>query len=220
MVKLYIPILLIGMLFLFGQIGCIRGTYKILDKENETIVSSLYNNILKLSFDSEKSKNDFIIGLQQAAREVKSNSNTLKEYLTTTTTEYNTGYTVIDDSKNILTSFLISKYGDDIYKISVYGLLSAAGAKTHVNINESLSYEEFSIGMDFLLNVGHKDIEQSVKEKLMVWFDSLLFNQYKSLVLSQLVLLLFIISLPLIDFFIYKKWIEPKYSYPKNITPK
>lgn len=210
--KLYIPVLIIGFLFFFGNIGFITGIYKVLDKENETIISSVYNNILKLSFESEKSKNEYILKLQQTAREVIDSSNALEEYLKITATEYNTGYSVIDDSKNKLANFLIDKYGDDIYKISVYGMLNAAGARAHVNINESLSYEEFSTGMDFLLDVGHKDIEQAIKDKLIVWYDSLLYNQYKSVVLSQLVLLLIIISLPLIDFFIYKKWIEPKYS--------
>ncbi len=210
--KLYIPVLIIGFLFLFGNIGFITGVYKVLDHESEAIISSVYNNILKLSFESEKSKNEYIIKLQQSAREVKDSSIALEEYLKITATEYNTGYSVIDDNKNKLANFLISKYGNDIYKISVYGMLNAAGAKAHFNIDESLSYEEFSTGMDFLLDVGHKDIEQAIKDKLVVWFDSLLYNQYTSLVISQLAILLIIICLPLIDFFIYKKWIEPKYS--------
>ncbi|WP_299683599.1 hypothetical protein [uncultured Dokdonia sp.] len=210
--KLYIPVLIIGFLFLFGNIGFITGVYKVLDHESEAIISSVYNNILKLSFESEESKNEYISKLQQSAREVKDSSNALEEYLKITATEYNTGYSVIDDNKNKLANFLIGKYGDDIYKISVYGMLNAAGAKAHVNIDESLSYEEFSTGMDFLLDVGHKDIEQAIKDKLIAWFDSLLYNQYTSLVISQLAILLIIICLPLIDFFIYKKWIEPKYS--------
>lgn len=211
-VKLYIPTLIIGFLFVFGYTGFITGVYKVLNKENETIVSSVYNNVLKLSFESEKSKNEFIVKLQKSAIEVKDGSNALAESLKTTTTEYNTGYSVIDENKNKIAAFLIDRYGDDIYKISVYGMLNAAGAKASVNINESLSYEEFSAGMDFLLEVGYKDIEQGIKDKLMIWFESLLYGQYKSLVLSQLILLLIIVSLPIIEFLIYKKWVEPKYS--------
>ncbi|WP_324027670.1 hypothetical protein QSV08_06905 [Maribacter sp. BPC-D8] len=211
-VKLYIPTLIFGFLFVFGYAGFITGTYKVINKENETIVSSIYNNVLQLSFESEKSKNDFIVELQESAIEVKSGSNALVESLKKTTTEYNSGYSVIDDNKNKLATFLIDTHGDAIYKIAVYGMLNAAGAKAHVDINESLSYDEFSAGMDLLLDIGYKDIELAVKDKLMIWFDSLLYSQYKSLILSQLILLLIIISLPLIEFFIYKKWIEPKYD--------
>ena len=83
-------------------------------------------------------------------------------------------------------------------------------------MNKSLSYKEFSTGIDILINVGHKDIEQGIKDRLMVWFDYLLYDQYKSLVLFQLILLLILISLPLVEFSMYKKWIEPKYSNQLN----
>ena len=211
-VKLYIPMLIIGFLFIFGHIGFITGVYKIINKENEAIVSSIYNNVLEISFESEKSKNDFIITLQQSAKEAKDGSNSIAESLKIITTEYNVGYSIIDDNKNKLATFLINKYRDDIYKISFYGMLNTAGAKVHIDINKSLSYKEFSAGMDALLHIGYKDIENGIKNKLTHWFDALLYSQYKSLVLSQLVLLLIFICLPLIEFFIYKKWIEPKYS--------
>ncbi len=207
-VKLYIPMLIVGFLFVFGHIGFITGVYKVLNKENEIIVSGIYNNVLKLAFESEKSKNEFVIKLQQRAIEVKDDSNALVGSLKLATAEYNTGYSVIDESKNKVANYLIAKYGDDIYKISVYGMLSVAGSSAHVNINESLSYEEFNTGMDLLLEVGYKDIEQGINDKLILWFDSFLYNQYKSLILFQLFLLLIIIGLPLLEFFIYKKWIE------------
>ncbi len=211
-VKLYIPMLVVGFIFIFGHIGFITGIYKILDKENKAIVSGIYNNVLKQSFESEKSKNEFIHKLQQSAIEVKDGSYALVASLKIITTEYNTGYSVIDNNKNKVVTFLIDKYGDDIYKTSVYAMLNVAGASAHVNIKESLSFNEFSAGMDFLLKVGFKDIKQGIIDKLMIWYDSVLYNQYKSLVLSQLILLLIIISLPLIEFFIYKRWVAPKYS--------
>lgn len=210
-VKLYIPILIVGFLFVFGHIGFITGTYKVIDKENKRIVSSIYHNILKLSFESEESKNEFIIELQQSAIEVKDGSTALGASLKATATAYNTGYAVIDNNKNKLTDFLIDKYGDEIYKITIYGMLQAAGAKAHININKAFSYQEFSAAMNVLLDIGHKDIEQGIKDKLTIWLDALLYHQYKSLIVSQLILLLIIIGLPLIEFFIYKKWIEPKY---------
>jgi hypothetical protein len=211
-VKLYIPILIAGFLFIFGHIGFITGIYKVLKNESKNITLSVYDNILKLSFESEKSKNDFIAKLQQSAIEAKDNSNALVESLKITTTAYNTGYSVIDDNKNKIAAFLVDKYGNDIYKIAVYSMLNLAGSKAHVTINKSLSYEEFSTGMDLLLDVSYKDIEQGIKNKLIVWFDYLVYDQYRSLIFFQLILLLIIICLPLIEFFIYKKWVVPKYD--------
>ena len=211
-VKLYIPITIVGFLFVFGHIGFITGVYKILKNENEAIISDVFDNALKLYFESEESKNKLITELQQLAKETKDGSKVLIEFIKVETKEYNTGYSVIDRSKNKLASFILDKYGDDAYKICLYAMLNKAAGKAHINIDESLPYKNFSTGMDFLLEVGYKDIEKEIKNKLKVWLDSLLYSQYKSLILFQLILLFVIMSLPLIDFFINKKWIEPKYS--------
>ena len=217
-VKVYIPTLIVGFLFVFGYTGFITGVYKVMNKEKETIVSSVYNHVLKLSFESENSKNEFIVNLQISAIVVKGGSKVLLASLKKTTSEYNSGYSIIDDNKNKLANYLIDKYADDIYKIVIYGMLDAAGAKANINIEEELTYDDFSTGMDLLLDLDYKDIEQGIKDKLLIWFDDLLYKQYKSLLYTQLILLLIIMSLPLIEFFIYKKWIEPK--YPNQLIKK
>jgi len=217
-VKVYIPTLIVGFLFVFGYTGFITGVYKVMNKEKETIVSSVYNHVLKLSFESENSKNEFIVNLQISAIVVKGGSKVLLASLKKTTSEYNSGYSIIDDNKNKLANYLIDKYADDIYKIVIYGMLDAAGAKANINIDEELTYDDFSTGMDLLLDLDYKDIEQGIKDKLLIWFDDLLYKQYKSLLYTQLILLLIIMSLPLIEFFIYKKWIEPK--YPNQLIKK
>ena len=217
-VKVYIPTLIVGFLFVFGYTGFITGVYKVMNKEKETIVSSVYNHVLKLSFESENSKNEFIVNLQISAIVVKGGSKVLLASLKKTTSEYNSGYSIIDDNKNKLANYLIDKYADDIYKIVIYGMLDAAGAKANINIEEELTYDDFSTGMDLLLDLDYKDIEQGIKDKLLIWFDDLLYKQYKSLLYTQLILLLIIMSLPLIEFLIYKKWIEPK--YPNQLIKK
>ncbi|QCE40056.1 hypothetical protein [Psychroserpens sp. NJDZ02] len=217
-VKVYIPTLIVGFLFVFGYTGFITGVYKVMNKEKETIVSSVYNHVLKLSFESENSKNEFIVNLQISAIVVKGGSKVLLASLKKTTSEYNSGYSIIDDNKNKLANYLIDKYADDIYKIVIYGMLDATGAKANINIEEELTYDDFSTGMDLLLDLDYKDIEQGIKDKLLIWFDDLLYKQYKSLLYTQLILLLIIMSLPLIEFLIYKKWIEPK--YPNQLIKK
>ncbi len=208
-VKLYIPTLIGVFLYIFTNIGFLRGFYKIIDKERDPIVTSVYDHTLSFAFKTEEAKNNFVKKVQVSANEVKDGSNHLMVELKKASLDYNSGISLIDDSKNKAAHYLIEKYGDDIYKISLYGMLNIAGAKAHTNINESLPYNEFSAGMDLLLEIGHKDIEQSIKDKLVEWFSSLLYYQYKSMIKPLIIILLIIISIPIIEFIIYKKWIEP-----------
>lgn len=208
-VKLYIPMLIGMFLYVFGQIGFLRGVYKILNKEKESIVTSVYVKTLSLTFESEENKNAFIKEIQISAKDVKDSSSYLMKRLKKTTQNYNSGISIVDESKNKISIYLIEKYGNDIYKTGVYGMLNLAGAKAHININESMPYSEFSTAMDFLLSVEHRDIELAIKDKLIIWFTSLLDYQYHSMKKSFFILLLIIMSIPVIEFFIYKKWIEP-----------
>ncbi len=213
-VKLYIPLLILGFLYLFGQIGLTRGVYKILHKEKASIVSGIFHGVLDFSFESEESKNIFIKGIQQSAIATKDGSNILVESIKDFVQKHGTGNSLIDNTKNKASSYLIEKYGEDIYKMVIYGMITVSGK--HININESLPYDEFSTVMDIMLVTGYKDIEQAITNKLTDWSDSLLSSQYHSMVKSLLILLLILISIPLLEYFIYKKWIEP--SYLKKIS--
>ncbi|WP_282079696.1 hypothetical protein [Aquimarina algiphila] len=208
-VKLYIPILLCAFLYIFGQVGFIRGVYKILHKEKEPIVSNVYFITLSFIFRSEENKNTFVKELQASAEYAKDGSDYLVELLKVTSTNYNSGISLIDRGKNKISVYLIEKYGDDIYKTCLYAMLNLAGGKVHADINESMSYDEFSAAMDFLLDVGYKEIEVAVQDKLMTWLTSFLDSQYHSMVKSLFIILFIIMSIPVIEFFIYKKWIEP-----------
>ena len=207
-VKLYTPLLLGLFLYIFGQIGFLRGVYKVIIKEKEVIISSIYDNTLSVAFESEQSKNIFVEEMQLAAKEAKDGSNVLLKQLKESTQNYNTGNSLIDGSKNKIATYLIDSYGNDIYKITTYGMLNLANR--HVNVSESMTYSEFSSAMDFLLEVEHKEIELAIREKLTTWFVSLLDSQYMGLVKSLLILLLIGMAFPVIEFFIYKKWIEPR----------
>ena len=209
LVKLYIPILIVTFLYIFGHIGFLRGVYKVLDKEKEPVITALYTSTLSTIFKSEESKNSFIKKLQASANLTKIGSDYFIAELKEKSLNYTSGVSLIDESKNKIANYLIEEYGNDIYKTSLYGLLTAAGAKTGMDIKESLSYDEFSDAMNFLLNVGYKDIEKAIKERLFVWYNYLLESQYNSMTKSLLFLLILVMSLPVIEFFIYNKWIKP-----------
>ncbi len=208
-VKLYIPILLLSFLYIFGQFGFIRGVYKILHQEQPQVISGIYNQALGLYFESEESKNRTIHEIQGMAIEAKDGSLKLTQQLKEYSKRYHTGITVVDKGKDKIVNYILSSYGDQIYTIGLYGMLSAAG--THIDINETMPYDAFSKGMDFLLSVGHKDIELAILEKLNYWASYLLNYQYEGMTKSLLTILLIIMIFPLVEFYIYKIWIEKKY---------
>lgn len=210
-VKLYIPLLFLGILYVFGQFGVIRGVYKILDSERQIIVAGIYKETVEHFFESEQQKDAFIKNIQQRAVESKQGSEYLVAIVHDYTKEYTTGYTFIDDAKNKVSKYLINKYGNDIYKLLLYSMLNASGKGAHVDISESIPYKDFSIAMDFLLEVGYQDIETVILQKLDEWCADLLSSQYSGMLKSTLILLILIMAIPVLDYVINKKWIEPKY---------
>ncbi|AIZ42107.1 hypothetical protein [Cellulophaga baltica] len=218
-VKLYIPIVILSFLYVFGQIGLIRGIYKCLEKEKTNIVTGIYTNTLGFAFETEESKNDFIGKIQATAIDTKNRSDEFIFQLRKESKNHNSGYSLVDSGKNKIADYLITKYGTDIYKAGVYAMLNLAVAKAaHTNLDDVMAYDDFSAGMDFLISVGHRDIEIAVLEKLDTWFTSLLSNQYWAMVKSLLLLAFIIVLIPIAEFFIYKKWIEPKLLEKELLT--
>ncbi|WP_165748044.1 hypothetical protein [Cellulophaga sp. Z1A5H] len=210
-VKLYIPIIILSFLYIFGQIGLIRGIYKCLEKEKTNIVSGIYTNTLGFAFETEEAKNNFIGEIQATAIDTKDRSDEFIFQLRKESKNHNSGYSLIDSGKNKIADYLITKYGTDIYKAGVYAMLNFAIAQAaHTNMDEVITYGDFSAAMDFLMSVGHKDIEQVVLEKLNDWFTSLLDNQYSAIIKPLYMLALLVLLFPITEFFIYKKWVEPK----------
>ncbi|WP_299261639.1 hypothetical protein [uncultured Aquimarina sp.] len=209
-VKLYIPILLVGILYIFGQWGFIRGIYKILDNEKTMIVQGVYNGSVQQIFESEDAKNKFVISAQMLAIQAKSDSQDYALFFEKNFKNYDTGSSFLNKTKNKLAKFIINNYSDDLYKLTMYALLTSAG-KGHVDFSEVLPYEEFDAAMNLLLEVGYQDIEKVVLDKLSQWFSIGLTSQYNGIVKSLLILLILILIVPLLEYFIYKKWIAPKH---------
>ncbi len=209
-VKLYIPLLFIGILYVFGQWGFIRGIYKILDNEKVMIVEGIYNSSVQQIFKSEDAKNKFVLSAQILAMKAKSDSQDYAIFFKKHLTKYDTGNSFLNRTKNKLVKFIVTNYSDDLYTLTMYAFIASAG-KGHIDLSEALPYEEFSAVMDLLLEVGYQDIEKIVLEKLSEWFSMAITSQYNGMVKSILIVLFLILILPLLEYFIYKKWIHPKY---------
>ncbi|AXT53712.1 hypothetical protein D1818_23855 [Aquimarina sp. BL5] len=209
-VKLYIPLLIVGILYVFGQWGFIRGIYKILDNEKTIIVKGIYNGSVQQIFESEYAKNKFVLSAQMLAIKAKSDSQDYAVFFKKHLKNYDTGSSFLNKTKNKLSKFIVNNYSDDLYKLTMYALITSAG-KGHIDFSEALPYEEFNAAMDLLLEVGYQDIEKVVLEKLSQWFSMGITAQYHGMVKSLLILLFLILIVPLLEYFIYKKWIAPKY---------
>jgi len=209
-VKLYIPLLIVGILYVFGQWGFIRGIYKILDNEKTMIVKGIYNGSVQQIFESEDAKNKFVISAQMLAIKAKSDSQDYAVFFKKHLKNYDTGSSFLNKTKNKLAKFIVNNYSNDLYKLTMYALITSAG-KGHIDFSEALPYEEFNAAMDLLLEVGYQDIEKVVLEKLSQWFSMGITAQYHGMVKSLLILLFLILIVPPLEYFIYKKWIAPKY---------
>lgn len=207
-VKLYIPLLLIGIIYTGIQFGVIRGTYKILDNNRLSIVNNIYNTTAHQFFANEKEKQSFIQVISQLASKSQQSSKLLSQSFAKKMKQIHTGNTNVDNVKNNLTNYLINNYGDEIYSLSMYGLILAA--LPHADLTESLPYEEFREAIKVLLATDVKYIEASITKTLDQWCHELLVSKYWVMIILTIILLLTIMAIPLIEFFIYKKWIEKK----------
>ncbi|SEM26268.1 hypothetical protein SAMN04487910_4571 [Aquimarina amphilecti] len=209
-VKLYIPLLIVGILYVFGQWGFIRGIYKILDNEKTMIVEGVYNASVQQIFESEDAKNKFVLSAQILAMKAKSDSQNYAVFFEKYFKKYDTGSSFLNKTKNKLAKFIVNNYSDELYKLTMYAFITSAG-RGHIDLSEALPYEEFSAVMDALLEIGYQDIEKVVLDKLSQWFSMGITSQYNGMVKSLLILLFIILIIPILEYFIYKKWIAPKY---------
>lgn len=212
-VKLYVPLLFVGIIYIFFQIGMVRGFYKILDNNRPVIVENIYNESVSHIFKSNTEKNEFINEVQEIAKETQDGAKEFSLILHNKVNSYNSGNNIIDKGKDKLASYLLDIYSEDIYTLVVYGMLNSA---PHVNITEAIPYDEFNTIFDVLLSVDHKNLEQSIIRKIDTWCSDLLYSQYKSLLITNLILLVIVMIIPLIEFFIYKMWIEKKWIDKKE----
>lgn len=205
-VKLYIPLLIATFLYCFGQIGFLKGVYKIVNSEKELFVGSLYAGTIGYAFETEKDKVKFVKETQAYAKNAKDGTNLLIEPYKQRLLKLDSGNSFVNNSKNKLSLFLIQNYGDDICASSVYGILKMSGK----NEGETMDLETFTAATEYLLAADHKVIESAIIDKLNFWFTSFIDSHYNSMLKSIIIVLAIIISLPIIEFLVYKKWIEPK----------
>ena len=173
-VKLYIPALIFLNLFFAAKIGLIRGIYKGLEKDSYSLSEQVYNAGTHQIFSNDEEKKRFITRIQEVVTELKTDNQNLKVSIVDVAKRYDTKYGVVDHPKNWIAAKFADKYGDKIHTLALYTMLNAV---PHVNVSESMSYEDFDIMIQQLTKLDPKDIEKSVVTKIQDLFMSLVKSQ-------------------------------------------
>lgn len=210
-VKLYIPLVTIGTLYFALQWGLGRGIYKVLDHQTPTLTDGLYHAVVDPQFKSPAEKEEFLKEVKVLLVTYQHSSREFAEQLKAMILGNNTDVGIIDDAKNKLSTWLIDQYKDEIFSAVVFGALGMAGEK--VGVNGEISWSEAGKALDILLQSDASHIETAIQQRLGETGQHLLGSQYKSFWHSTVLMWILIVLLgPILEFLIYKKWLEPRFK--------
>ncbi len=206
-VKLYRPLMIIAFLYVFVQIGLIKGVFRILEKEKEPIVNGMYQTTLGTFLESDESKEKYLEILREAAKEAKEGSQDWIAKSKQKIAAYQSGGLPEKTSK--IVHYFQERYGDAIYKATLYSMVTIANFKT--NNNYELKAQSFQNAMGHLNDSSAKEIETEVNKGLTTWYSSFMKRKCSVMVKGLLWVLIFMIGIPWLEYLIYKKWVLPKY---------
>lgn len=163
-VKLYI-IASMGIFIYFSMhLAFIFAAKNIIKKEENRIVSQIYEQAAVLAFETPELRNNFIRKIQDGTIEIQAGTRNTAIALNKYVSSKNVGIGFVDKGKNKLAFYIFDKYKEDIYSASLYGMLLAAG-RGHVKIDD-LSYDDLKALVATLNTLEPKKIEESIKIKL------------------------------------------------------
>ncbi len=209
-VKLYIPLVIIGTVYFALQIGFFRGIYRVMDNEAATMTDGIYSLTVDQAFDSQEQKDAYLKELKVLAATYSHSSAEFAEHLKEDILSRSVGVGVLDQAKNGVASWLIDTFKDDIFSAVVFGALSLAGEKA--GVSEGLSWSESSRVVDILMETNAAQIEVAIQKKLTETLEKIFYKQFsKYRTASVAMWFLVVCLLPIIEFIIYKRYLEPRF---------
>lgn len=216
-VKLYIPLVIIGTLYFALQWGLGRGVYKVLDHQTPKLTDGLYHAIVDPLFKTHQEKERFLDEVKAMLEMYQHSSLLFAEEFKAMILGHNTHLGLIDDAKNNLSVWLIDRYKDEIFSAVIFGALSMAGEKA--GVNGQVTWTEAGHALDILMAADAGNIEVAIQQRLGETGQHLLGSQYKSFWHSTVLLWVVIVLLvPMLEFLIYKKWLEPRFKAKSEAT--
>ena len=206
--KLYIVASMGVFIYFSLHLAFIFAAKSIIKKEENRIVSQIYEQAAVMAFETPELRNNFIRKIQEGTIEIQAGTKNTAVALGKYVASKNVGIGFVDKGKNKLAVFIFDKYKDDIYSASLYGMLLAAG-RGHVKI-EDLSYADLKALVATLNTLEPKKIEESIKIKLTEKVNELVSAKIGALIQSTFILLLLILLIPIVEFYIYTWWWKRK----------
>ena len=206
--KLYIVASMGVFIYFSLHLAFIFAAKSIIKKEENRIVSQIYEQAAVMAFETPELRNNFIRELQEGTIEIQAGTKNTAVALGKYVASKNVGIGFVDKGKNKLAVFIFDKYKDDIYSASLYGMLLAAG-RGHVKI-EDLSYDDLKALVATLNTLEPKKIEESIKIKLTEKVDELVSGKISALIQSTFILFILILLIPIVEFYIYTWWWKRK----------
>lgn len=202
--KLYIVASMGVFIYFSLHLAFIFAAKSIIKKEENRIVSQIYEQAAVMAFETPELRNNFIRKIQEGTIEIQAGTKNTAVALGKYVASKNVGIGFVDKSKNKLAVFIFDKYKDDIYSASLYGMLLAAG-RGHVKI-EDLSYDDLKALVATLNTLEPKKIEESIKIKLTEKVDELVSAKISALIQITFILFILILLIPIVEFYIYTWW--------------
>lgn len=217
-VKLYIPALFFIFLYFSVQFAFIFGAKKIIKDEEATVVSEIYEASIAEFFETPEERENFILKLQKSSADLQNEVDDISKEANNYLSKNNTGYTIIDTGKNKLTSYIVKEYNASLYSAILYGLVKATGSTTKLEEINKMSYNDVNKLVDTLNTLDPKDIETSIKTKLTEAVDKIISAQINGFAKTTLIIFLLLISIPIIECFIYRWWLKRKIKATETST--
>ncbi|WP_294301305.1 hypothetical protein [uncultured Chryseobacterium sp.] len=200
LVKLYIPAIFIVNIIFSLQLGVFWGAYQGLKKDSHSISSQIYYSGVGAVFRDQKAKTEFIEGVRSVVSEVSRNNKNVKIRMADIISAYDTKYTIIDQPKNRITSWILEHYGEKINTLVLYGILSSV---PNVKATGDLSYQDFDKITKQLAVLDPEDIENSMIEKIRNLFLMILKSEFKTLAEGILIVWGLLMLIPWLEFAVY-----------------
>ncbi|MBL0016089.1 MAG: hypothetical protein IPP17_06510 [Bacteroidetes bacterium] len=209
-VKLYIPLVILGTVYFALQIGFFRGIYKVMHNEAPVMTDGIYGLTVDQLFSTQAEKDAYLNDLKVLAATYSHSSSEFAEHLKADIVNKSVGVGVLDQAKNGAASWLIDTFKDDIFSAVVFGALSMAGEKA--GVSEGLSWSESSRVVDLLMQTQAAQLEVAIQKKLNETLESIFYKQYSKYRTASIGMWFLIVCLvPIIEFVIYKRYLEPKF---------
>jgi hypothetical protein len=206
-VKLYIPLILLGTLYFSLQLGLFRGIYRVMDDQTELMAEGIYGQTVDRLVETPAEKEAYLVTMKATVVLYHGATNAFVDTLKQEILNRDSGYGLVDDVKDGLTSWLIDRYGDDIFSAIVATVLEEAAKKAGADVH--LAWDDPSHWIAAMEQLDLALVEAKIHDALAGFIHHIFESQFRSARTSTLLLWFGITLLfPLVEWAVYHYWLR------------